>query len=138
MNALAEDWRPDFYRPGQIELSVVIPLYNEHDVILMMYQRLTAVLAGLDIAYELVLVDDGSRDGTPQAMSCLAKDDPAITAVFLSRNFGKEAALTAGIDQAVGDAAIIMDAVLKDPTELIPNMLIRSEELREGRGGGST
>src|SRR3546814_5437500 len=77
----------------------------------------------LAISYELVLVDDGSRDGTPNVINLLAKSDPNITAVFLSRNFGKEAALTAGIEHAVGAAVIIIDADLQDPPELIPQML---------------
>jgi glycosyltransferase involved in cell wall biosynthesis len=123
MNALLEGWRPESYHGEKAELSVVIPLYNEHDVIAMMYERLTAVLTGLDMSYELVLVDDGSRDGTPNVVSALAKKDPAVTAVFLSRNFGKEAALTAGLEHAGGAAVIIMDADLQDPPELIPEML---------------
>ncbi|WHQ45946.1 glycosyltransferase family 2 protein [Alcaligenes faecalis] len=123
MNALREAWRPEFYQGEKTELSVIIPLYNEHEVIAIMYERLTAVLAGMNISYELVMVDDGSRDGTPNMMSALAKEDPAVTAVFLSRNFGKEAALTAGLEHASGAAVIIMDADLQDPPELIPQML---------------
>lgn len=111
------------------ELSVVIPLYNEHEVFALMHERITAVLAGLGIRYELVLVDDGSQDGTSDAMERLARYDPAVTAVFLSRNFGKEAALTAGLAHARGDAVIIMDADLQDPPELIPMML---EAWRDG------
>ncbi|PLC50326.1 glycosyltransferase [Pollutimonas subterranea] len=123
MNALVESRHLEFRRNRKTELSVVIPLYNEYEVIPMMYERLTAVLASLAIPYELVLVDDGSRDGTPTTMSRLADADPNVTAVFLSRNFGKEAALTAGLDHATGDAVIIMDADLQDPPELIPEML---------------
>jgi glycosyltransferase involved in cell wall biosynthesis len=104
-------------------LSIVIPLYNEHEVIKLMHERITAVLLEQGISYELVLVDDGSRDGTPHQMNQLAKEDPSVTAVFLSRNFGKEAALTAGLEHASGDAVIIMDADLQDPPELIPQML---------------
>lgn len=123
MNALVESWRPEAQRESKIELSIVIPLYNEYDVITMMHERLSVVLASLDIPYQLVLVDDGSRDGTPNMMKRLAEADPAVNAVFLSRNFGKEAALTAGLDHAAGDAIIIMDADLQDPPELIPQML---------------
>ncbi|MDS1140866.1 glycosyltransferase family 2 protein [Pusillimonas sp. SM2304] len=123
MNALVENWRLEPQRDRQAELSVVIPLYNEHEVITLMHARLTAVLAGLDMPYELVLVDDGSRDGTPNTMHQLAQADPSVTAVFLSRNFGKEAALTAGLAHAAGEAVIIMDADLQDPPELIPHML---------------
>lgn len=123
MNALFEAWRPELCRSQKTELSIVVPLYNEHEVIAILYERLTTVLAGLDISYELVLVDDGSRDGTPDLMDALAKEDPAVTAVFLNRNFGKEAALTAGLAHAAGAAVIIMDADLQDPPELIPDML---------------
>lgn len=123
MNALSENWRSELHRDSEIKLSVVIPLYNEHAVIGMMHERLTTVLVNLGISYELVLVDDGSRDGTPRTMSRLAQKDPAVTAVFLSRNFGKEAALTAGLEHAAGNAIIIMDADLQDPPELFPEML---------------
>ncbi|CUJ51759.1 TPA: glycosyltransferase family 2 protein [Pseudomonas aeruginosa] len=123
MNALVESWRPESQRESKIELSIVIPLYNEYEVITMMHERLSAVLASLDISYQLVLIDDGSRDGTPNMLNRLAEVDSAVKAVFLSRNFGKEAALTAGLDHAAGDAVIIMDADLQDPPELIPEML---------------
>ncbi|MDN5843045.1 MAG: glycosyltransferase family 2 protein [Alcaligenaceae bacterium] len=123
MNALSEPWHPEDPNVGTVVLSVVIPLYNEHEVIGLMYERLTSILRDLDLGYELVLVDDGSQDGTPIAMEGLAGRDPAVTAVFLSRNFGKEAALTAGLAQATGEAVIVMDADLQDPPELIPEML---------------
>jgi len=123
MNALLEDWRPDAYRARTTEISIVVPLYNEAEVITILYERLTAVLNHLEMSYELVLVDDGSRDGTPRALSRLAAADPAVTAVFLSRNFGKEAALTAGLEHALGEAVIVMDADLQDPPELIPDMI---------------
>lgn len=123
MNAVSEAWSLPWAARGNPDLSVVIPLYNEHEVIALMYERLTSVLAGLDISYEIVLVDDGSRDGTPHAMKTLAENDSTVTAVFLSRNFGKEAGLTAGLDHARGAAVIFMDADLQDPPELIPQML---------------
>lgn len=129
MNAKVERLYPEPQPHDDILLSIVVPLYNEHEVIGMLHERLTAVLATLDISWELVLVDDGSRDGTPLAMERLAKAHPSVTAVFLSRNFGKEAALTAGLDYARGDATIIMDADLQDPPELIPEML---QAWREG------
>jgi len=105
------------------ELSVVIPMYDEQEVIAMAYERLTAVLGGLEMSYEIVLVDDGSRDGTSWAMRRLAAQDPSVTAIFLSRNFGKEAALTAGLEHASGNAVIVMDADLQDPPERIPDMI---------------
>ena len=123
MSALVEIMSPELDKGDMTELSVVIPLYNEQEVITVMYERLTAVLTGLRVTYELVLVDDGSGDGTPAVMRRLANDDSAVTAVFLSRNFGKEAALTAGLAHAVGAAVVIMDADLQDPPELIPKMM---------------
>jgi glycosyltransferase involved in cell wall biosynthesis len=129
MNAVSDI--PDSGLPWAtaIELSVVIPLYNEHEVFGLMHDRLTAVLKNIGIRYELVLVDDGSKDGTSEAMERLARRDPAVTTVYLSRNFGKEAALTAGLAHACGDAVIVMDADMQDPPELIPAML---QAWREG------
>jgi len=123
MNALTETWHLEPHAGHKITLSIVVPLYNEYEVVTLMYKSLTAVLSSLKISYQLVLIDDGSRDGTPHIMKQLAEMDTAVTAVFLSRNFGKEAALTAGLDHAAGDAVIIMDADLQDPPELIPDML---------------
>lgn len=123
MNAMHEYWMQKAPAGHNPELSVVVPLYNEYEVIGMLHERLSAVLKDLRISYELVLVDDGSRDGTPLEMTRLSETDDAVTAVFLSRNFGKEAALTAGLDHAAGAAVIIMDADLQDPPELIPKML---------------
>lgn len=123
MNALSEFRFPDTATSRKAELSIIVPLYNEYEVIEILYERLKSVLANLAISHELVLVDDGSRDGTPRAIEHLSENDDAVTAVFLSRNFGKEAALTAGLDQASGAAVILMDADLQDPPELIPDMV---------------
>lgn len=105
------------------QLSVLVPVYNERDVLPMLYERLTCVLNPLGIDYEIVLVDDGSKDGSGAAMVDLAALKPFIKVVRLSRNFGKEAALTAGLHHVSGEAVIIMDADLQDPPELIPSML---------------
>lgn len=123
MNALVEKW-PAKRPAGPAEVSVVIPMYNEHEVIPTLYERITSVLTRANVTYELVLVDDGSRDGTPNLIKALAEKDESVTAVFLSRNFGKEAALTAGLANAVGAAVVIMDADLQDPPELIPQMML--------------
>lgn len=123
MNALRDHSRICSDLRNRVELSIIIPLYNEQEVITLMHTRLSAVLTSLNLNYQLVLVDDGSRDSTATRVSQLAASDPSITAVFLSRNFGKEAALTAGLDHATGEAVIIMDADLQDPPELIPQML---------------
>ncbi len=124
MNALVKFWPPEPSSGSEVTLSVVVPLYNEYEVISLLYERLSAILATLDISWELVLVDDGSTDGTAKVIEHLTQAHPAVTAVFLNRNFGKEAALTAGLDHAQGDAVIIIDADLQDPPELIPQMLV--------------
>ncbi|OXR48919.1 glycosyltransferase [Pusillimonas sp. T2] len=112
-----------FKPAAQPLLSVVVPVYNERAVLPLLHARLTAVLSGLPLRYEIVLVDDGSRDGSDIDMADLAARVPHVRAVRLSRNFGKEAALTAGIAHAKGDAVIVLDADLQDPPELIPQMI---------------
>lgn len=102
-------------------LSVVAPVYNEEALIDEFYARACAALDGLP--FELVLVDDGSSDGTPLRLEQLAASDPRIRVVFLSRNFGHQTALTAGLDHARGDAVVMLDADLQDPPELITTML---------------
>lgn len=112
-----------FKPAAQPLLSVVVPVYNERAVLPLLHARLTAVLSGLPLRYEIVLVDDGSRDGSDIDMADLAARVPHVRAVRLSRNFGKEAALTAGIAHAKGDAVVVLDADLQDPPELIPQMI---------------
>lgn len=113
-------------------LSVVVPVYNEERVAAEFHKRLSAVLDGLNIsgiASEIVYVNDGSRDKTLDILRHLLKNDPRMAIVDLSRNFGKEHAMTAGIAKAAGDAVIVIDTDLQDPPELIPQML---EKWREG------
>jgi glycosyltransferase involved in cell wall biosynthesis len=102
-------------------LSVVAPVYNEEALIDEFYGRVCAALEGLP--FELVLVDDGSSDGSTAALERLAEHDPRVRVVFLSRNFGHQTALTAGLDHARGDAVVMLDADLQDPPELIEKML---------------
>lgn len=104
-------------------VSIVIPIFNERSVLPLLIEQVHAVLTSAQFAYELVLVDDGSRDDSWSYIAEQATHKNSIKAVKLSRNFGKEAALTAGLDQAKGDAIIIMDADLQDPPECIPAML---------------
>lgn len=125
-NPKRSESRPWFPEPGSstlVDLSIVIPIYNELAVLPLLHDRLARVLAPLAIRYELVLVDDGSRDGSGEYLLELAAKYPEIKAVRLSRNFGKEAALTAGLDLSVGDAVVVLDADLQDPPELIAQML---------------
>ncbi len=102
-------------------LSVVAPVYNEEGTIEEFYSRVLAALEGVN--FELVLVDDGSRDSSARILDRLADSDPRVRLVLLSRNFGHQTALTAGLDHARGDAVVMLDADLQDPPELIPRML---------------
>ena len=102
-------------------LSVVAPVCNEEATIHEFYARVRGALEGIN--FELVLVDDGSSDGSPAALDLLAAEDPRVRVVCLSRNFGHQTALTAGLDHARGDAVVMLDADLQDPPELIPRML---------------
>lgn len=104
-------------------LSIVVPAFNEQEVLPEFHRRLCAVLDGLAATCEVVYVNDGSRDHTLEVMRQLQSGDPQVSIVDLSRNFGKEAALTAGLDHAVGDAVVVIDADLQDPPELIPELL---------------
>jgi glycosyltransferase involved in cell wall biosynthesis len=106
-------------------LSVCAPVYNEEELVEVFYQRATAALAGFD--YELIIVDDGCRDTTPEILDRLAADDPRLRVVHLSRNFGHQAALTAGLEHARGDAVAMLDADLQDPPEEIPRMVAEWE-----------
>ncbi len=104
-------------------LSVVVPAYDEAEVLPAFHGRLAAVLDGLPMAAEVVYVNDGSRDATLVRLQALRERDGRIAIVDLSRNFGKEIALTAGLDHARGDAVVVIDADLQDPPELIPELV---------------
>ncbi len=110
----------------QSTITVVAPFYNEGAGVELYVERMLQLRADLpDYEIELVCVDDGSRDDTLQRLIAASRAHPGMRVVELSRNFGKEAALTAGIDAATGDAVIPIDADLQDPPELIPEMLAR-------------
>ena len=105
-------------------LSIVVPCYNEEACLAALHERLSAVargVAGED--YEIVLINDGSRDGSWAIMRALAAGDPHVLAINLSRNHGHQLALTAGLDLCRGDAVLVIDADLQDPPELLPEML---------------
>lgn len=104
-------------------LSVVVPAYNEEAVLREFHARLSAVMRDTGAVYEIIYVDDGSTDASSRVMLELRETDENVALLELSRNFGKEAALTAGIDHASGDAVILIDADLQDPPELIPEFL---------------
>lgn len=111
-------------QPAQQSLtfSVVVPAFNEAEVLPIFHARLRAVMNAMGESWEVVYVNDGSRDGTLPLLEDLATRESTVSLVNLSRNFGKEAAMTAGLDYARGDAVIVIDADLQDPPELIPEM----------------
>ncbi|MHC5050419.1 MAG: glycosyltransferase family 2 protein [Planctomycetota bacterium] len=104
-------------------LSVVAPAFNEADVLGRFHERLAKVLDGMPLRAEIVYVDDGSTDRTAAILEEFRTSDPRVAVVELSRQFGKERALTAGIDHARGDAVVVIDADLQDPPELIPDLV---------------
>lgn len=106
-------------------LSVVVPVYNEQEVIAETAKRLRGVLDGMSVDYEIVFVNDGSRDGTLSVLRPLCEADARLKLVNFSRNFGHQIAITAGMDMTRGDAVVVIDADLQDPPEVIPGMFER-------------
>ena len=104
-------------------LSVIVPVYNEQDVLPEFHRRLAAVLDALPADAEIVYVNDGSSDRTKALIIALRETDSRVALIDLSRNFGKEIAMSAGLDFAQGDAVVVIDADLQDPPELIPDMV---------------
>ncbi|MCA9415514.1 MAG: glycosyltransferase family 2 protein [Candidatus Omnitrophica bacterium] len=109
-------------------VSIVIPAYNEEDCLAEVHDRLTQVLSKLETAYEILFVDDGSADGTFERIRSISDRDPTVRGLRLSRNFGHQAALTAGLEMARGEAVITMDADLQHPPELLPELIARWRE----------
>src|SRR5262249_1468655 len=110
-------------RRDKFLLSIVVPCFNEEDVIRLTYRRLVDVLANKGFLLQIVFVDDGSGDGTPDTAVEIAKSDPRVKTVLLSRNFGHHAAVSAGLADAEGDALVILDADLEDPPEAVIQMI---------------
>lgn len=132
------------HEAGRRSLGVVVPVYNEQDVLPEFHRRMCAVLDTLDMKSELIYVNDGSTDATLDVIDRLRARDPRVMLVDLSRNFGKEIALTAGLDHADSDAVVVIDADLQDPPELIPELIAQwqagydvvyaKRSFREGEG----
>jgi len=112
-------------------LSVVVPVFNEEGNLAELHRRLAAVLPSVVDSWEIVFVDDGSRDRSWQLIRDLAAADPHVRGVRFSRNFGHQMAFAAGLDHAGGEAVVIMDADLQDPPELIPELVARWREGHE-------
>jgi dolichol-phosphate mannosyltransferase len=105
------------------EISVVVPLYNEEENVGELYRRLCASLESLGVTFELVFVNDGSSDATPVILSKLHQEDPRLVVIHLSRNFGHQPAVCAGIDHACGKGVIVMDGDLQDPPEVLERFI---------------
>ena len=113
---------------GLVTLSLVVPLYNEQQSVPELYHRICTTLGSVGLPFEIVLVDDGSRDATPRLIDDLSHTDRRVRALHLSRNFGHQAAISAGLDHARGHAVIVIDGDLQDPPELIPQLVARWRE----------
>ena len=109
-------------------ITVIVPLVNEQDGLEALQSRLVAVLETLGCNWDILFIDDGSTDNTLSELKELNSRDPRIRAVSLSRNFGKERAVAAGLQYASGDAAILMDGDLQHPPEVIPEFVQRWHE----------
>jgi glycosyltransferase involved in cell wall biosynthesis len=111
-----------------IFLSLVVPAYNEEKVIDIFFERTVSVLSKIDENFEIIVVDDGSCDATAELVKNHHLNDSRIKLIQLSRNFGKEIAMTAGLDLAAGEVVVIIDADLQDPPELIPKLVEKWSE----------
>jgi dolichol-phosphate mannosyltransferase len=127
-----------------VTFSIVVPIYDELENIPELYRRLRATLESVGETWELILVDDGSTDGSTERIRELASQDKRVRPVIFARNFGHQVAITAGWDYARGDAVVIIDADLQDPPEVIPELIARWRKgyevvyaVRAGREGES-
>ena len=111
-------------------LSIVVPFLNEQANLPVLYERLVAVMAHLEPC-ELLFIDDGSTDGSAAWAATKATEDPRVRLLRLSRNFGHQIAITAGMDHAAGDAVVVIDADLQDPPEVIPELVAKWQEGHE-------
>jgi glycosyltransferase involved in cell wall biosynthesis len=112
-----------------VEVSIVTPMHNEELCVREFHRRITAALTGMGATYELILVNDGSTDATPEILRELAADDPCLVGVFLARNRGQCTAIYAGIQHSRGKYVVIMDGDLQHPPEEVPRLI---EKIREG------
>ncbi len=118
----------DTSKERQVTISLIAPMYNEVENIPELYSRAKKVFDGMRVRYEIICVNDGSTDNTLDELLKLNKRDPQVKIINFSRNFGKQAALTAGIDFSAGEAVIPIDADLQDPPEIIPELVAKWRE----------
>lgn len=128
----------------QKRVTIVSPFLDEEESLPVLYDRLSRVMEAQPEAWELILVDDGSTDGSVPWVRRKAAEDPRVKLIVLSRDFGHQVAITAGLDHATGDAVVIIDADLQDPPEVIPELLVKWREgfeivyaVRQSRAGES-
>lgn len=114
---------------GKPELSLIIPVYNEQEVLFASFSRMVAAMESINVPYEIIYVNDGSKDETVSQLRRLQSEHKQVRVLSFSRNFGHQLAVTAGMDAAQGDALIIIDVDLQDPPEIIPTLV---EKWREG------
>lgn len=115
--------------PSKKKVSLIVPFYNEGEAVGVFHRALSAALDGMaEVDFEVVCIDDGSRDNTLAQLLAISALDPRFKLLELSRNFGKEAAMSAGLDYATGDAVIPIDADLQDPPEVIPQLIAKWRE----------
>src|SRR5207244_5074564 len=111
-----------------MQLSIVIPVYNEIESLPVLISTLRRVMDSKQYSHEVIFIDDGSTDGTTDLLRKTANENPKMKVLFFSRNFGHQAAITAGLDFASGEAVAVMDADLQDPPELLPEMVALLEQ----------
>jgi glycosyltransferase involved in cell wall biosynthesis len=111
-----------------VKYSVIVPMYNEEEVIEHTYERLKLVMDNADDSYELIFVNDGSKDRTVELISMVCDFDPNVRLINFSRNFGHQIAISAGMDYAKGEAIVVIDADLQDPPEVILDMIAKWKE----------
>jgi dolichol-phosphate mannosyltransferase len=109
-------------------ISIVVPVYNEEAVVFESYKRLKGVMESLNEPYEMIFVNDGSRDATTGIVRRICEDDPTVHFIDFARNFGHQIAISAGMDYASGEAVVVIDADLQDPPEVIPAMIAKWRE----------
>jgi glycosyltransferase involved in cell wall biosynthesis len=112
----------------EVTFTIVVPVYNEVEVLAELYQRVSTVMDGLGESWEFIMVDDGSTDGSTQAIWDLAAKDSRVQPIIFARNFGHMIAVTAGLDYSRGEAVVLMDADLQDPPEVIPELVHKWHE----------
>jgi len=122
---MGETWKAD---PEGVELSVVVPVYNEAENLRELHQQLSRVLGNLGLAYEIIYVDDGSRDGSFSILREIKKTDPHVVVIGFRRNFGQTAAFSAGFDYAEGNMVVTLDADLQNDPADIPRLLAKMNE----------